>query len=254
MLMSSYNPFSLTGKNVLVTGASSGIGRATAIECSRLGASVTITARHEGRLVETMSLLEKPDQHRLVVADLSSSEGVRNLVSQLHDAYDGIVLCAGFTMVKPLKYVSEEDIDAIMAVNYKAPVMLTQQMQKKKYINKNASIVLVSSVSGVYVSAPASTLYSGSKGAVNGVAKAMALDLSPRGIRVNCVNPGMVDTNIFSKGDITREQLEEDVKHYPLGRYGKPEDIAYAVVYLLSDASAWMTGTNLKIDGGLTLM
>ena len=86
------------------------------------------------------------------------------------------------------------------------------------------------------------------------MAKAMALDLSVKGIRVNCVNPGMVDTNIFSKGDITQEQLEEDVKHYPLGRYGKPEEIAYAVIYLLSDASAWVTGTNLKIDGGLTLM
>ena len=254
MLTPSYNPFSLKGKNVFVTGASSGIGRAIAIECSRLGASVTITARNEGRLLETLSLMENPDQHRLVVADLSSCEGVRYLVTQLQDTYDGIVLCAGFTKLKPFKFIAEDDIDAIMAVNYKAPVMLTQQMLKTKYINKKASIVLVSSVSGVYVSAPASALYSGSKGAVNGVAKAMALDLSPRGIRVNCVNPGMVDTNIFGKGDITQEQLKEDVKHYPLGRYGKPEDIAYAVVYLLSDASAWVTGTNLKIDGGLTLM
>lgn len=254
MLMTAYNPYSLEGKNVLVTGASSGIGRATAIECSRLGASVTITARHEERLRETLSMMGNEDRHCVVVADLSTNDGICKLVSQLEGSYDGIVLCAGYTMLKPFKYIKEEDVDGIMAVNYKAPIILTQQLIKKKSINKKASIVFISSVSGVYVSAPASALYSGSKGAINGVAKAMALDLSPRGIRVNCVNPGVVDTNIFNKGDITQEQLEEDVKHYPLGRYGKPEDIAYAVVYLLSDASAWVTGTNLKIDGGLTLM
>lgn len=252
--MSNYNPYSLKGKRVLVTGASSGIGRGIAIECSRMGAKVVITGRNEARLQETLALMQNTDEHQVLMGDLAVDEDVQNLVDGIEDSLDGIVLCAGFTIVKPFKFVSPQDIEAIMDVNYKAPVILTQKLLKKKKINKSASIVFISSVSGVFVSAPAAALYSGSKGAVNGVAKAMALDLSPRGIRVNCVNPGMVDTNIFSKGDITQEQLEEDVKHYPLGRYGKPEDIAYAVVYLLSDASAWMTGTNLKIDGGLTLM
>ena len=252
--MNNYNPYSLEGKRVLVTGASSGIGRGIAIECSRMGAKVVITGRNEARLQETIALMQNIDEHQVLMADLAVDEDVQNLVDGIEDGLDGIVLCAGFTIVKPFKFVSPQDIEAIMDVNYKAPVILTQKLLKKKKINKSASIVFISSVSGVFVSAPAAALYSGSKGAVNGVAKAMALDLSARGIRVNCVNPGMVDTNIFSKGDITQEQLEEDVKHYPLGRYGKPEDIAYAVVYLLSDASAWVTGTNLKIDGGLTLM
>ncbi len=252
--MNTYNPYSLEGKRVLVTGASSGIGRGIAIECSRMGAKVVLSGRNEARLQETLAMMQSPDEHQVLLADLAVDEEVQILVDRIEEGLDGIVLCAGFTIVKPFKFVSPQDIEAIMDVNYKAPVVLTQKLLKKKKINKNASIVFISSVSGVFVSAPAAALYSGSKGAVNGVAKAMALDLSPRGIRVNCVNPGMVDTNIFSKGDITLEQLEEDVKHYPLGRYGKPEDIAYAVVYLLSDASAWVTGTNLKIDGGLTLM
>ena len=252
--MNTYNPYSLEGKRVLVTGASSGIGRGIAIECSRMGAKVVISGRNEARLQETLAMMQNPDEHQMLLADLAINEDIQGLVDKIEEGLDGIVLCAGFTIVKPFKFVSPQDIEAIMDVNYKAPVILSQKLLKKKKINKGASIVFISSVSGVFVSAPAAALYSGSKGAVNGVAKAMALDLSPRGIRVNCVNPGMVDTNIFSKGDITQEQLEEDVKHYPLGRYGKPEDIAYAVVYLLSDASAWVTGTNLKIDGGLTLM
>jgi len=252
--MGYYNPFSLEGKKILVTGASSGIGRGIAIECSRMGASVVISGRNQARLEETFSMMEHDCDHKMVIADLSSEEGVFALVDGIGDSLDGVVLCAGFTIVKPFKFVSNKDLNAIMSVNYNAPVLLTQRLIKKKKINKNASVVFISSVSGVYVSAPAGALYSGSKGAVNGIAKAMAIDLSSRGIRVNCVNPGMVDTNIFAKGDITQEQLEEDVKNYPLGRYGKPEDIAYAVIYLLSDASQWVTGTNLKIDGGLTLM
>ena len=252
--MMKYNPYSLEGKVLLVTGASSGIGRAIAIESSRMGASVIITGRNHERLEETLNMMDGVERHQLVMADMQSDDDITKLVEDVHTGLDGLVLCAGFTIVKPFRFVSDVDIDAIMDVNYKAPVLLTQRLLKRKKINKKASIVFISSVSGVYVSAPAGALYSGSKGAINGVAKAMALDLSVKGIRVNCVNPGMVDTNIFSKGDITQEQLEEDVKHYPLGRYGKPEEIAYAVVYLLSDASEWVTGTNLKIDGGLTLM
>ena len=252
--MIDYNPYSLRGKKILVTGASSGIGRGIAIECSRIGASVIITGRNAERLQETLCMMDHQQEHSMVIADLSSVQGVFTLADAVDNTIDGLVLCAGFTIVKPFKYVSEKDIYDIMDVNYKAPVLLAQRLLKKKKISKGASIVFISSVSGVFISAPAGALYSGSKGAVNGIAKAMAIDLSSRGVRVNCVNPGMVDTNIFAKGDITKEQLEEDVKNYPLGRYGKPEDIAYAVIYLLSDASKWVTGTNLKIDGGLTLL
>lgn len=252
--MNDYNPYSLRGKKILITGASSGIGRGIAIECSRIGASVIITGRNKERLQETLCMMDHQQEHSMVIADLSSVEGVFTLADAVDNTIDGLVLCAGFTIVKPFKYVSDKDLDDIMNVNYKAPVLLAQRLLKKKKISKGASIVFISSVSGVFISAPAGALYSGSKGAVNGIAKAMAIDLSSRGIRVNCINPGMVDTNIFAKGDITKEQLEDDVKNYPLGRYGKPEDIAYAVIYLLSDASNWVTGTNLKIDGGLTLL
>lgn len=249
-----YNPFSLSNKVVLVTGASSGIGRATAVECSRMGATVYITGRDERRLVETMSLMDHSDKHKVIVADLSSLEQLDNLVNLVDSKLDGVVQCAGFANPKPFQYLSIEDIDAIMGVNYKAPIMLSRNLIKKKKVNKNGSIVFISSISGVYISSVGGSLYSGSKGAINGFVKGMAIELASKSIRVNCVNPGMIDTNIFDTGTVTGEQLAEDAKRYPLGRYGKPEEVGHAVVYLLSDASLWVTGTNLLIDGGYTLL
>jgi NAD(P)-dependent dehydrogenase (short-subunit alcohol dehydrogenase family) len=126
-------------------------------------------------------------------------------------------------------------------------------IQEKK-LNKKASVVFTSSISGVFCSSVGGSLYSASKGAINGYMKGLALDLANRGIRVNSVNPGVIETNIFSEDTITSEQLAEDVKRYPLKRFGKPEEVAYSVVYLLSDASEWVTGSNLLIDGGYTLL
>ena len=179
---------------------------------------------------------------------------MNSLVEKIEDKLDGIVHCAGFTIPKPFQFIAADDIDAIMEVNYKAPALLSQLLVKKKKMNKGASIVFISSISGVWVSAVGASLYSSSKGAINGLARAMAIELAPKSIRVNCVNPGMIDTNLYGNGEITEEQLKEDAKRYPLGRYGKPEEVAMAVVYLLSDASSWVTGTNLKIDGGYTLL
>lgn len=249
-----YNPFSLLGKNILVTGASSGIGRAIAIECSKMGAIVLLTARNEERLQETLQQMENVEKHSVVQADLSNEEDIERLVSSVSYKLDGIVQCAGFTIPKPFQFVSKEDVKGIMAVNFEAPVYLTQLLLKKKKINKSSSIVFISSISGVYISSVAGSLYSASKGAINGIVKGLAIELSTKNIRVNCVNPGMILTDIFKEGIITKEQLEEDAKKYPLKRYGKPEEVAYAVIYLLSDASAWVTGTNLLIDGGYTLL
>ena len=249
-----YSPFSLENKSILVTGASSGIGRSIAIECSRMGACLYLTGRNENRLLETLSLLDNRNNHTVLMADLSSADQIDGLVDSLEGKLDGVVQCAGFTIPKPFRFISLEDINAIMDVNYKAPVLLSQKLVKRKKINKNASIVFISSISGVYISSVGGCLYSGSKGAINGFLKGMALELSSKSIRVNSVNPGMIDTNIYGNGVITSEQLTEDVKRYPLGRYGKPEEVAYAVVYLLSDASSWVTGTNLLIDGGYTLL
>ena len=250
--MNEYNPFSLHNKTILVTGASSGIGKATAIECSRMCANVIITARNEARLAETLSLM-KGDNHKMILADLSSEDELNSLVENLTQL-DGLVHCAGLTIPKPLRFYTKGNVKQVMGVNFEAPVFLTQALIKKKKIRKQSSIVFISSISGVYVSYIAGSIYSASKGAINGIAKGMALELAPRGIRVNSVNPGMVETNILSDGIVSEEQLDEDRKKYPLKRYGKPEEVAYAVIYLLSDASQWVTGSNLLIDGGYTLL
>ena len=247
-----YNPFSLEDKTILVTGASSGIGKSIAIECSKMGAKLIISGRNENRLKETFELLEG-DNHDYIVADLSNKEDIENLSKSL-PALNGLVNCAGLTKVVPFPFATRTNFEEVMNVNFFAPTELTRLLVKSKKINKEASIVFISSVSGVYCSAVAASVYSASKGAVNGLIKGMALDLAPKGIRVNSVNPGMIDTDIFTNTAITQNELAEDVKRYPLGRYGKTQEVAYAVIYLLSDASSWTTGSNILIDGGYTLL
>ena len=247
-----YNPFNLKDKTIFVTGASSGIGKAIAIECSKMGAKVIISGRNEERLKDTLSNLEGKN-HEYIIADLSNKDDLIILHKRL-PVLDGLVNCAGLTKVAPFAFATRESFEEVMNVNFFAPTELTRLLVKSKKISKNGSIVFISSVSGVYCSAVASSIYSSSKGAVNGLVKGVALDLAPRGIRVNSVNPGMIDTDIFSDSAITQDQLNEDMKRYPLGRYGKPEEVAYAVIYLLSDASTWTTGSNILIDGGYTLI
>ena len=253
--MTTYNPFSLKGKKILITGASSGIGKAIAIECSKMEASVIITGRNLQRLEQTLSLMDKEGSgHQMIISDLSLESSVTELVSTINVNLDGIVHCAGFTIPKPFKFYDKEDLDSMMSVNFNAPFWLTQTLLKKKKISKVASIVFISSISGVWVSYMAGSLYSATKGAINGVAKGLALELASKNIRVNCVNPGMINTAILDSGVISDEQLKEDAQKYPLKRYGKPEEVAYGVIYLLSDASSWTTGSNLLIDGGYTLL
>ena len=247
-----YNPFSLENKAILVTGASSGIGRAIAIECSRMGASVILTARNETRLKETLSQMQG-DNHSVIVADLSKQSDLLHLIEKA-PPIDGLVNCAGLTKTVPFQFVNAETLEEVMAINFTAPTLMSAQLVKKKKLTKNSSIVFVSSISGVVCVGGGNSMYSASKGAVNGMMKNMALDLASKGIRVNSVNPGMVETHIFDSGTITVEQLEDDKKRYPLKRYGMPEEIAYAVIYLLSDASLWVTGSTLIIDGGYTLI
>lgn len=247
-----YNPFSLENKTILVTGASSGIGRAIAIESSRIGAKVIITGRNEQRLKETLSFLEG-SSNEYITADLTIKDDLEKLHKNLPDL-DGLVNCAGLTKVTPFPFAIRSNFEEVLNVNFFAPAELTRLLVKSKKIRKRGSIVFISSVSGVYCSAVASSIYSSSKGAVNGLVKGIALDLAPKGIRVNSVNPGMIDSDIFSGSAITEEQLKEDMKRYPLGRYGKPEEVAFATIYLLSDASTWTTGSNILIDGGYTLL
>ena len=250
----SYNPFSLEGKTVLVTGASSGIGRTTAIECSKMGASVIITARNEERLKATLESLdtESGQTHQMIIADLSSQEGVNALVDELPHL-DGVSLNAGVVKTLPVKFINKDDLTDLLNVNMMGPILLAQRLLKKKKITKGSSVVFTSSIGGVMISTVGNTMYGVSKGGLNAFMKGMALEMASIGIRSNSVNPGFVATNILSAGTISEEDLKKNVAAYPLGRFGKPEDIAYAIIYLLSDASSWVTGHTLVIDGGVIL-
>lgn len=245
------NPFSLIDKTILVTGSSSGIGRSIAIECAKMGAKLIITGRNKERLQETFLQLEGQN-HVSIEADLSVYQDIEKLVMNIPKV-DGCVLNAGIFNPVILKLSEKNDIDNIININTLAPMYITQLMLSEKKIKKNASIVFISSVAGVFCGAIGGTAYGASKGAIQGFVKSTALELSPMGIRVNTINPGMIETNILDSSSISDDQLQEDIKKYPLKRYGKPSEVAYATIYLLSDAASWVTGSSLLIDGGYTL-
>lgn len=246
------NPFSLEGKTILVTGASSGIGRAIAIEVSKMGAAVILVARNEERLTQTLAQMEG-EGHQCIAADLSSEAELDRLVAEA-PALNGLVNCAGIGTHIPFKFVNREKLDEVFEVNYFAPTLLSQKLLKTKKLQKQSSVVFISSISGNCIASSASSIYCSTKAAIGGLVKAMAVDLAPQGIRVNSVSPGAIRTAIFDSGEISEEQLKEEEQRYLLKRLGKPEEIAYAVVYLLSDASAWTTGTNMVVDGGYTVL
>lgn len=246
-----YNPFSLKGKTILVTGASSGIGRATAIECSKMGAKVVITGRNEERLNQTLSMLDG-EGHIAIPADLSDEESLNELVEKC-PVIQGLVNNAGSTIMLPTQFITREKLMQVLEVNTVAPIMLTQQLLKKKKLGKGSSVVVTDSISGVMIASPGNVLYSTSKSAVNGFVKNAALDLAGKIIRVNAVCPGMIDTHILENGTVTAEDQEADIKKYPLKRHGTPEEVAFAIIYFLSDASGFTTGASLVIDGGFTL-
>lgn len=249
--MSSYNPFSLEGKTILVTGASSGIGKATAIECSKLGAKLVVTGRNVERLNETYIALDG-EGHVQINADLATIEGIDSLISKL-PLLNGCVLNAGISKLALTQFIKEDDLKNILQVNTISPIMLTQRLVKRKKVIKGSSIVFSSSIAGNFTVSFGHAMYAISKGGISSFMKSAALDLAPKGIRCNSVNPGMVQTKLIQSGTLTDDQLQADMNNYPLKRYGRPEEIAYAIIYLLSDASSWVTGHSLVIDGGITL-
>ena len=249
--MESYNPFSLEGKIILVTGASSGIGRGAAIECAKMGATLILTARNEERLKETLSLLEG-DNHKMIVCDLNNRESIINMTETIHHV-DGIVNNAGYTITKPIQYIENDLFQQIMQVNTIAPILLLKDLLKKKKIKRGASVVFTSSIAGIGRMSVGNTMYGSTKGAISAFIQGAAKELASKGIRVNAVCPAMVESHIMDAGIITKEQIEKTKELYPLGRFGTPEDVARAMVYLLSDASSWVTGINLVVDGGRTL-
>ena len=245
--MEQFNPFSLSGKQILVTGASSGIGRGIALACARMGATVYITGRNENRLNDTLSQMPKGD-HSAIIADLTNAEDIDSLSAGL-PRLDGLVQCAGVGSRVACKDITQSVIDHTMNANFEAPVLLQSALLKKKKISKGASIVYIASIAA-WSPSMGNGIYSASKGAIISYAQCLAQELAPRLIRVNCICPAMVWTDLVLQDGITREDLEEDEKRYPLKRYGTPEDIANLSIYLLSDASSWMTGSNIKLTGG----
>ncbi len=245
-----YNPFSLEGKTILVTGASSGIGQATAIECSKMGAKVVTTGRDETRLKETFESLEG-DGHQMVMAELTSQDDLDRLAMSV-PVLDGVVYNAGKGNTLPLSFIKREDIDKIFDINVFSVMLLNKVLVRKKKINKGASLVFTSSIAAVTM-AHGNGLYSAAKAALTSYMRTCARELADKKIRANAVLPGMVATKLIENGSISEEEKQRDAETYPLKRYGHPTDIAWGIIYLLSEASGWVTGTCLYIDGGKTM-
>ena len=242
-----YNPYSLKGKNILVTGASSGIGKAIAIECSKLGATVILTARNEVRLKETLDQLEG-NGHQTIVADITNEDDRKRLADSIPQI-DGFVCNAGITKRKPVSFVKEEELREIFETNTFAAFLLTKAIMKAKKMNKEGSMVFMASMAAKTVT-PGNSMYAASKAAIESFSRSCALEYAAKGIRANAILPGMIETPLINSGMLSEVEIERDKQHYMLKRYGKPEEIAWAVIFLLSDASKWITSTSLLINGG----
>lgn len=243
----------LNGKTILVTGASSGIGREISINLSSMGATLVITGRNDERLSDTFNNLSNDNgQHHLkVIADLGVDEQIEHLAAESLPV-DGIVNCSGINDKAPIKHVTRERIDKMFSANVYGPMLLVKELLKKKKVNNSASIVFISSISSIYATV-SNALYASSKGAINSLVKVLALELAPKKIRVNSIMPGMVRTGMINAYGLSEEEMDSVIKGYPLGRIGEPKDISNAAIFFLSDDSSWITGANLVIDGGVTL-
>ena len=238
--------FSLSGKTILITGASSGIGRAIAISCSQQGAKVVLNGRNQQRLQATLDALEG-NGHLVIPADLTDV-ALRQALAEQVPVLDGVVHCAGIGSRVLCKMLEEQDVSRVMQANFEAPVLLQAELLREKKIAKEASIVFIASAAATMPSV-GNAIYSASKAATIAYAKCLAQELANCKIRVNCISPAMVWTDLALVG-ATEEQLREAEQNYPLKRYAQPEDITGAAIYLLSDASSWVTGSNMELTGG----
>jgi len=240
--------FDLNGKTILVTGASSGIGRATCMAVASNGGQVVATGRDKQRLQETLQALEG-NGHQSSIADLTHAQEVEALLQKI-PSINGVVHAAGLGKIIPFKLISDTDLKAIQLINYEAPVMLTKKLFEKKLLAKGASIVFVASLTGL-TGSKGYSLYAGTKGGLIALSRCLALEIAPQGMRVNCLAPGMVKSPMASEVEdlISSDAMNKHEKDYPLG-FGELNDVANASVFLLSEASRWITGTTLTLDGG----
>ena len=248
-----FNPFSLKGKTIIVTGASSGIGRQCAIDCSRSGANVIMIARDEQRLEETKSLLSEGN-HVVIAQDINDLplDFVERIVLD-NGHIDGFIHCAGSEKTLPLKFLKQEDYWQIIQINALSGFEIVRQLSQKRYLSDGASIVFISSISAL-IARVGLTAYAASKGAILSAVRVMALELAKRNIRVNAISPGTILTPMMQNAldSLSDEQRLKRTEGFPLG-LGETSDISYACIYLLSDAARWVTGQNLIIDGGYTI-
>ncbi len=251
----SFNPMSLEGKRILVTGASSGIGRKTSIILSKLGAQVVLVARNRKRLEETYTTLHGVG-HSIYEYDLEKLNGIPKLLKGItfeQGLLSGLFHCAGIETTLALNAIKEETIQSVFRTSVYASVMLAKGFNHKDVRHKVSSLVFMSSVAGL-TGIKGLTLYSASKAAVDGLIRVLAVELAAKNIRVNSVAAGLVKTEMYN-ALVERapvEAIERKMKQNPLG-FGDPEDVAMAVAFLLSDASKWITGTTMIIDGGFLI-
>lgn len=243
------NPFDLSGKIILVTGASSGIGYETCLSISRQGGTFIAVARRVELLKKLIE--ECGNKNSFILADLSQTEDIQKIV-ELMPNIDGIVHSAGIVTLAPVKFYSKELMNSIRETNFDSIALLINLITKKKKINKGSSIVLVASIAGLF-GMKGNGIYAASKGALIAISKVWASEFSSNRIRVNCISPGMVKTEITNKSieDLSLEVIQQDEKKYPLG-YGEAIQVANPIIFLLSEASSWITGQNLILDGGRT--
>ena len=247
-----YCPYSLDGKTILVTGGAGGIGSEVARVCSKLGARIVLTDIREDALKTTLASLTivGMGDHLAIKADLTNAAELNSLVDEIPDI-DGFVCNAGVMKLVLTQFITEEELTRIQSINLNAPILLTKTLLKKKKICKGGSIVFTASAAGVYRVSIGNAIYATTKCGIDAFMRTVALEYGPKGIRCNSVNPGMVETALV--GGFTEEQKEKEMQNYPLRRFAKPEDIALGIAFLLSEASSFVTGTALKIDGGMTL-
>lgn len=247
------NPFTLEGKTILITGGAGGIGSATARACVEMGARVVLTDIREDALKSVIESLPAPScggENLYFTADLTKPEELDALVA-FCPSLDGMVCNAGVMKLTLTQFITEEELQRIQRINLNAPILLTRSILKKKKLGRGGSIVFTASAAGIYRVSIGNAIYATTKCGIDAFMRTVALEFGPKGIRCNSVNPGMVETALI--GSFTEEEKEKERQNYPLRRFAQPEDIANGIVYLLSDASAFVTGTALKIDGGMTL-
>jgi len=243
------DPFSLDGRRILVTGASSGLGRAIARACASRGAKLVLNGRDEPRLNETLSSLAG-DAHSAIVAELTTPDG-RERLAQACGTLDGVVHSAGISRLSPIRLATAQHLTDVWKINYEAPTMLTQRLLAKSQVAANGSILFMSSIAA-FIGVAGVGAYSGSKAALIATMRCLAMEVVKKGIRVNCLAPALVETPLLAATETVVSSLDHQRAAYPLG-FGKPDDVANAAIFFLSSASRWITGTTLVMDGGLTI-